>query len=94
MVFRTMGKFHFSDLDFASSRVSYRTCLCRLIFDSSTDINVQSRANAIRSGIPGAIFRQAQQAPDGLQSTFQNPNGFLNYTRRIYVCHHLPLLPR
>jgi hypothetical protein len=61
--------------------------LCRLIFDTSADINVQSRANSIRSGIPNAIFRQAEQAFGGLQSVFQNPNGFLGYTEKIYVCY-------
>jgi len=58
-----------------------------LIFDNSADINVQSRANSIKTGIPNAIFRQAQQAPGGLQSTFQDPNAFLNYTSRIYTLH-------
>ena len=61
--------------------------LCRLIFDTSTDVNIQSRANSIRSGIPNAIFRQAEQAPGGLQSVFKNPNGFLGYTEQIYVCY-------
>ena len=59
----------------------------RLIFDPSTDINVQSRANSIKSGIPNAIFRQAQQAPGGLSSVFANSNGFLTYTEKIYVRH-------
>jgi hypothetical protein len=66
--------------------------LCRLIFDASPDVNVQSRANSIRSGIPNAIFRQAEQAPAGLQSVFQNPNGFLGYTEQIYVCSSSLLL--
>jgi len=58
-----------------------------LIFNNSTNINIQSRANAIRSGLPNAIFRQAQQAPNGLNSVFQNPDGFLTYTRQIYTQH-------
>ncbi|KAI9453926.1 hypothetical protein F5148DRAFT_451920 [Russula earlei] len=58
-----------------------------LIFNSSTDVNVQSRANAIRTGIPNTIFRQAVQAPGGLQSVFQDPNGFLNYTSQVYSQH-------
>jgi hypothetical protein len=58
-----------------------------LIFDASTDVNVQSRANSIRSGIPTAIFRQAQQAPGGLQSVFQNSSGFLGLTEQIYTQH-------
>ena len=60
--------------------------LCRLVFNTSTDVNVQSRANSIKSGIPNAIFRQAQQAPGGSKSVFQNPNGFLDFTEQIYVC--------
>lgn len=70
------------------SFVSSLTRLCRLIFNASTNINVQSRANAIRTGIPNAIFRQAEQAPGGPEAVFADPNGFLTYTRRIYVCHH------
>jgi len=84
----------FTNLDFACSRVSCRTRLCRLLFNTSTNINIQSRANAIKSGLPNAIFRKAQQDFGGLQSVFQNPNGFLDYTTQIYVCHRLPLLPR
>jgi len=58
-----------------------------LIFNASTNINVQSRANAIRTGIPNAIFRQAEQAPGGPEAVFADPNGFLTYTRRIYTQH-------
>ena len=66
--------------------------LYRLIFDPSNNINVQSRANSIQSGIPHAIFRSAEQSPQGLESVFQDPNGFLGYTSQVYVCHRL-LLP-
>jgi len=58
-----------------------------VIFNSSTDINVQSRANSIRSGLPNAIFRQAQQSPGGLASAFQSPGLFVNYTKKIYTRH-------
>ncbi|KAI0247423.1 hypothetical protein BJV78DRAFT_1133260 [Lactifluus subvellereus] len=58
-----------------------------LIFDTSTNTNVQSRANAIRSGIPNAIYRQAEQAPGGPDSVFQDPNGFLTLTRQVYTRH-------
>ena len=61
--------------------------VCRLIFNTSSDTNVQARASSIRSGIPNAIFRQAQQAPGGLSSVFADPNGFLTYTESIYVRH-------
>ncbi|KAH9020401.1 hypothetical protein EDB85DRAFT_2004998 [Lactarius pseudohatsudake] len=58
-----------------------------LIFNNSADINIQSRAISIRSGIPNAIFRQAQQAPGGLDSVFQDPRIFVNYTTQIYTRH-------
>ncbi|KAH8984541.1 hypothetical protein EDB86DRAFT_2810702 [Lactarius hatsudake] len=58
-----------------------------LIFNSSGNINIQSRANSIRSGIPNAIFREAEQAPGGLNSVFQDPNIFVNYTTQIYTRH-------
>ncbi|KAI9450036.1 hypothetical protein BJY52DRAFT_1304974 [Lactarius psammicola] len=63
-----------------------KQCL-KLIFNNSANINVQSRANAIRSGIPGAIFRQAQQAPGGIDSVFQDPKTFVDYTTLIYTRH-------
>ena len=50
--------------------------LCRLVFNTSTDGNVQSRADSIKSGIPNAIFHQAQLVFGGPQSVFQDPNGF------------------
>jgi len=58
-----------------------------LIFNTSTNINVQSRANSIRTSIPNTIFRMAQQSPGGLQSVFQNKNGFMNYTAQVYAQH-------
>ena len=60
--------------------------LCRLVFNTSTDGNVQSRADSIKSGIPNAIFHQAQLVFGGPQSVFQDPNGFLGLTEQIYVC--------
>ncbi|KAI0247416.1 hypothetical protein BJV78DRAFT_1245577 [Lactifluus subvellereus] len=56
-----------------------------LIFDNSSDINVQSRANSIRTGIPHAIFMWAQKTPGGPDSVFRDPNGFLSYTAQIYT---------
>lgn len=55
-----------------------------LIFDSSSDINVQSRANSIQTGIPNAIFLWAQKTPGGPDSVFRDPNGFLSYTTQTY----------
>ncbi|KAI0262062.1 hypothetical protein BC834DRAFT_892909 [Gloeopeniophorella convolvens] len=56
-----------------------------LIFDNSTNLNIMSRSISIKTGVPNAIFRQAQQAPGGPLSVFQDPNGFLNYTTTIYT---------
>ena len=67
------------------TRFSFQTRLGRLIFDSSSDINVQSRANAIQTGIPKAIFVMAQNTPGGPESVFKDPNGFLSYTTQTYV---------
>jgi hypothetical protein len=58
-----------------------------LFFNSSGSINVQSRANSVKSGVPNAIFRQAQQAPGGLDTAFQNPQLFVNYTKEVYTLH-------
>jgi len=56
-----------------------------LIFDSSSDVNVQSRANYIRTGIPNAIFMLAQNTPGGPDSVFRDPSGFLSYTTQVYT---------
>ncbi|KAI0247421.1 hypothetical protein BJV78DRAFT_1364190 [Lactifluus subvellereus] len=56
-----------------------------LIFEGSTDINVQSRANSIRTGIPNAIWMWAQKTPGGPDSVFRDPNGFVSYTTRTYT---------
>jgi len=58
-----------------------------LIFNRSSDINVQARATSIKSGVPGAIFRLAQQSPGGLDYAFQNPLAFANYTEKVYTQH-------
>jgi len=58
-----------------------------LIFDPSTNINVQSRSNSIRTSIPNTIFRLAQQADGGLDSVFQDKNGFMNLTVEVYTQH-------
>ena len=59
--------------------------VCSLIFNSSTDINVQARATSIRSGIPNAIYRLAEQSPGGLDLAFQDTTAFVNYTEQVYV---------
>jgi hypothetical protein len=58
-----------------------------LIFNHSSDINIQARATSIRSGIPNAIFRLAQQSPGGLDFAFQNTEAFANYTEQVYTQH-------
>ncbi|KAJ7273308.1 hypothetical protein C8J57DRAFT_973173, partial [Mycena rebaudengoi] len=56
-------------------------------FAVSDDSFVQARAVSITSGISGAIFRFAWQLPDGLQSVFDDPNGFLNITNKVFTQH-------
>jgi uncharacterized membrane protein len=58
-----------------------------LIFNRSTDINVQARATSIRSDLPYAIYRLAQQSPGGLDFAFQNTEIFANYTVQVYTQH-------
>lgn len=58
-----------------------------LIFNRSTDTNVQARATSIRSGIPYAIFLLAQRSPGGLDFAFRNPEAFANYTEHVYTQH-------
>lgn len=84
MIFLTMGT---SFECFVVLVVSLRACPSRIMFDNSPDINVQSRANSIRTGIPNAIFRAAVQSPGGLQGAYDVPDGFLGFTSKIYVRH-------
>lgn len=62
----------------ASSKLS-----CRLIFDNVTNPLTQAQAAVTSSIVAGAIFHNAQQ--NGLQSTFDLPNGFLDLTNTLYV---------
>lgn len=57
----------------------------RLIFDNITNPFISARAIATRSIVPGAIFNNALQLPNGPQSTFDLANGFLDLTSRLYV---------
>ena len=68
-----------------SHLVKSQSCLYSLIFNTSTDVNVQARAISIRSGVPNAIYRLAQQSPGGLDFAFQNTEAFANYTDQVYV---------
>ncbi|KAG2072502.1 hypothetical protein BDR04DRAFT_1074030 [Suillus decipiens] len=56
-----------------------------LIFDASNNSYVTARALAINSGIPGAIYSFASQQPDGPDSVFNDPYGFVNATKNIYT---------
>ncbi|KAI0048153.1 hypothetical protein FA95DRAFT_1540239 [Auriscalpium vulgare] len=58
-----------------------------LLFDNSSNPNVQARALSIKSGIPNAIFRSAAQSPGGLDAVFDDNNGFLSYTKQVYTQH-------
>lgn len=57
----------------------------RVTFNQSDTIFVAARAIAINSGVPGTIYRYASQQPGGLQAIFNNQNGWLNATTKIYV---------
>ncbi|KAG2354930.1 hypothetical protein BDR07DRAFT_1304682 [Suillus spraguei] len=56
-----------------------------LIFDASNNSYIAARALAINSGIPGAIYSFASQQPDGPESVFDDPYGFVNATKDIYT---------
>ncbi|KIK92516.1 hypothetical protein PAXRUDRAFT_829886 [Paxillus rubicundulus Ve08.2h10] len=58
-----------------------------VIFERNDDVYIQSRANAINSGVPGTIYRYASQQPNGLLSVFEDQYGFLNATTFIYTRH-------
>ncbi|KAJ7588894.1 hypothetical protein C8J56DRAFT_1049817 [Mycena floridula] len=58
-----------------------------VIFENNTNPFIQARATATNSGVSGAIFRFASQKPGGPQSVFNNPNGFLDITTKIYTQH-------
>ncbi|KAJ7471870.1 hypothetical protein FB451DRAFT_1089993 [Mycena latifolia] len=58
-----------------------------VIFDNNTNPFIQARATATKVGVPGAIFRSALQTPDGPQSVFSLPNGFLDLTSTVYTQH-------
>jgi hypothetical protein len=59
----------------------------RVLFDAPNPNNSfsQARALAVRSGVPGAIFRFASLRAGGVESTFVDDNGFLNITQSVYV---------
>ncbi|KAI3611371.1 hypothetical protein WG66_002222 [Moniliophthora roreri] len=58
-----------------------------LLFEDNTNPFIQARSIAVKSGVPGAIFRAAAQRAGGLQGTFDEPNAFLDLTNKTYTQH-------
>ena len=60
-------------------------CNLSVVLDALAGNNsfVQARATAIRTGLPGAIFRFAAQGD--IHDVFNSETGFLDLTERIYV---------
>ncbi|KAG2072528.1 hypothetical protein BDR04DRAFT_1096508 [Suillus decipiens] len=56
-----------------------------LIFNASNISYITARALAINSGFSAAIYNFASQQPDGLESVFDDPYGFVNATKNIYT---------
>ncbi|KAG1820009.1 hypothetical protein EV424DRAFT_1323021 [Suillus variegatus] len=56
-----------------------------VMFDASNNTYLIARSLAINSGIPGAIYHFASQQPNGPQSVFDDPYGFVNATKKIYT---------
>ncbi|KAG1864998.1 hypothetical protein DFJ58DRAFT_771933 [Suillus subalutaceus] len=56
-----------------------------VMFDASNNSYITARILAINSGIPGAIYSFASQQPDGPQSVFDDPYGFVNATKKVYT---------
>lgn len=56
-----------------------------VMFDASNNSYIIARTLAINSGVPGAIYHFASQQPDGPQSVFDDPYGFVNATEKIYT---------
>ena len=55
------------------------------MFSNSTNPFIQARADAVRSILPAAIFRNMTVQPGGLDAAFEKPNGVLDATKKIYV---------
>ncbi|KAF9267207.1 hypothetical protein L218DRAFT_955685 [Marasmius fiardii PR-910] len=58
-----------------------------LLFQPTNNPFIDARSLATRAGVPAAIFRAVSQQKGGLQATFDQPNGFLDITARIYTQH-------
>ncbi|OAX35822.1 hypothetical protein K503DRAFT_696301 [Rhizopogon vinicolor AM-OR11-026] len=58
-----------------------------VIFDSSNNTYISARALAIGSAVPGAIYQYASDQTGGIESTFDDPDGFVDATTKIYTQH-------
>ncbi|OJA11337.1 hypothetical protein AZE42_04932 [Rhizopogon vesiculosus] len=58
-----------------------------VIFDSSNNTYIAARAVAIGSAVPGAIYQYASDQTGGIESTFDDPDGFVDATTKIYTQH-------
>ncbi|KAJ2925985.1 hypothetical protein H1R20_g11092, partial [Candolleomyces eurysporus] len=58
-----------------------------VVFSNSSNPFIQARADAVRSILPAAIFRNMTVQPGGLDAVFDKPNGVLDATRKIYTQH-------
>jgi len=58
-----------------------------VIFQANPNPFIQARAVATSSGVSGAVFRLASQSKNGLQSVFDLPNEFLDFTSTVYTQH-------
>ncbi|KAL0576640.1 hypothetical protein V5O48_005340 [Marasmius crinis-equi] len=58
-----------------------------VLFEQTGNPFINARGLAATSGIPGAVFRSVSQGQDSLQAAFDQPNGFLDNTTKIYTQH-------
>jgi len=54
-----------------------------VVFNQTSNRFIAARGSATNTGIPGTIFRAANQ--NKTQDAFTNPNGFLDLTSKVYV---------
>ncbi|THH11954.1 hypothetical protein EW146_g7872 [Bondarzewia mesenterica] len=54
---------------------------------NGTDVNVNARAISIKTSIPNAVYLSATNSENGVDSIFDDPNGFLDRTTSVYTQH-------
>ncbi|KAG8930140.1 hypothetical protein FRC02_004579 [Tulasnella sp. 418] len=52
---------------------------------TNADPFVQARATSTRTGLPGAVYRAAQEQPGGIVAVMQNENAFAEMTNKVYL---------